>query len=172
MRVASKHLVAEREAVEGHDESYQYLLAIGTVITRVTALCQRIYCSLAFKVGARHVVKQNLILDREQLACAPRKMCFNRRLVPEQMIKSAIEAILVDLLIAELQQITQRRAPIPILGNVQFASGLAQARRYQDGGDLLPGDALLTRRQQLIAQLRQTRPPPQRQSQIHIAELA
>jgi len=45
-------------------------------------------------------------------------MRLNCRLVLEQMIESAIEAIFVDLLIGELQQITKRCAAIPILGNV------------------------------------------------------
>ncbi len=48
-------------------------------------------------------------------------MRLERRLVREQMIERAIKSILVDLLIAKLQQIAQRRATIPILGNVQLA---------------------------------------------------
>jgi len=41
------------------------------------------------------------------------------------VIKSAIQSILVDLLIAKLQQIAKRRAAIPVLGDVQFARRLA-----------------------------------------------
>jgi len=63
--VASKHLIAQRETVESNDESYQYLLAIRTVIARVAALRQWICYRLAFKVGARHVVEQHFVLDRK-----------------------------------------------------------------------------------------------------------
>ena len=54
------------------------------------------------------------------------------------MIEPAIEPILVDLLIAELEQIAKRRAAIPILGNVQLARRLAEPRRNQHGRHLRP----------------------------------
>ena len=54
-------------------------------------------------------------------------MRLQRRLVREQAIERAIEPVLVDLLIAELQQIAKRCAAIPILGNVQLARRLAEA---------------------------------------------
>src|SRR5580700_10110948 len=98
-------------------------------------------------------------------------MRLNGRLVFEQMIESAIEAIFVDLLITELQQIAEGRTPVPVLGKMQFACGFAQSRRHQQGGDRLPGGAFLAGRQHLIAQLYKARPAPQRQSQIHIAKL-
>src|SRR6476659_4413763 len=89
----------------------------------------------------------------------------------EQMIEAAIKAILVDLLIAELQQIAERRAPVPILGNVQLARRLAEPRRNQHGCHLRPGDAFLAHRKQSLAQLLEARPTPQCKRQIHIAEL-
>src|SRR5216684_5737503 len=98
-------------------------------------------------------------------------MRFKGRLVHEQMIEAAIKAILVDLLIPELQQIAERRAPVPILGNVQLARWLAEPRRNQHGRHLRPCDALLAHRKQSLAQLLKARPAPQRERQIHIAEL-
>jgi MFS family permease len=44
---------------------------------------------------------------------------------------------------SKLQQIAQRRAAVPVLGDVQFARRLAQPRRHQHGRRLRPGDAFL-----------------------------
>jgi len=98
-------------------------------------------------------------------------MCFERRLMPQQLIERAIEAILVDLFRIELQQIAERGAPIPIFGDMQLARWSAQSRRHQHGHHLLPGDMLLAGRQQALAQLRQARATPQGKRQINIAEL-
>ena len=45
-------------------------------------------------------------------------MGFQRQFVRQDQIQRAVEAVLVDLLIVELEQITKRRAPKPICGNV------------------------------------------------------
>ena len=87
----------------------------------------------------------------------------------EQAIERAIEPILVDLLIAELQQIAKRRAAIPVFGDVQLARRLAQSSRHKHRRDLRPGDAFLAHRQQAPAQL-QPQPTPQGERHIHIAK--
>ena len=78
----------------------------------------------------------------------------------EQVIKPAIKAILVDLLIAKLKQIAQRGAAIPVLGNVQLARWLAEPCRNQHRRHLRPGDTFLARRQQLLAQFLKTDAAP------------
>src|ERR1700739_4258119 len=98
-------------------------------------------------------------------------MRFESGLVREQVIETAIEAILVALLVAELQQIATRRAAIPILGNVQLARRLADPRRHKNRRHLRPGDALLARWKQPLAPFFNARPAPQREPQIHIAKL-
>src|ERR1700693_5516376 len=98
-------------------------------------------------------------------------MCFESGLVREQVIEPAIEAILVDLLIAELQQITKCRAAIPVLGNVQLARRRAEPCRHKDRRHLRPGDALLSARQESRAKVLKTDPAPQCESQIYIAKL-
>ena len=169
--IAGEHLVAERKAVEGHDQGDAHLLAVGAMIAGIAALRLRVGFRLALEIGARDVVEQHFVLDREQLSAALRQMRFQRGLVREQAIERAIEPILVDLLIAELQQIAKRRAAIPILGNVQLARRLAEPRRHQHRRHLRPGDALLAHRQQPLAQLLEPHPAPQRQRQVDIAEL-
>jgi hypothetical protein len=87
------------------------------------------------------------------------------------VVEAAIEPILVDLLVAELKQIAQRCATVPVFGNMQLARWLAEPRRDQHGRHLRPRDTFLARRQQTFAQLFKADAAPQRQRQIHIAEL-
>jgi hypothetical protein len=75
------------------------------MIAGIAALRLRICLRLALKIRARHVVEQHLVLDREQLSAALRQMHFELGFVREQMIEPAIEPILVDLFVTELQQI-------------------------------------------------------------------
>jgi hypothetical protein len=49
-----EHLVAQRRAVEGHDQRDAYLFAIRAMITRIAALRLRIGRGLALKICARH----------------------------------------------------------------------------------------------------------------------
>src|SRR5262245_14717966 len=170
--VAGEHFVAQGKTIEGHDESDAHLLAVGPMIPGVAALRQRVGFGLAFEIRARDIIEQYVVLDRKQLAAALRQMRFKGRLVHEQMIEAAIKAILVDLPIAELQQIAKCRAPVPILGNVQLARRLAEPRRHQHACHRRPGNAFLAHRKQSLAQLLKARPTPQRKRQIHIAELA
>ena len=101
--VAGEHLVAEGKAVKGHDKSDADLLAVGAMIAGIATLRLRVRLRLAFEIGARHVVKQHVVLDCEQLSATFGQMPFHGGLVREQVIERAIEPILVDLLLAELQ---------------------------------------------------------------------
>jgi hypothetical protein len=170
--VAGEHLVTKRETVKRHDKGNAHLRAVGAMIAGIAALRLRVRRRLAFKIGACDVVEQHIVLNREQLSATFRQMRLQRRLVREQAIERAIEPILVDLLIAQLQQIAKRRAAIPILGNMQLARRLAEASRHQHRRHLRPGDALLTRRQQAPTQLLEPQTAPQRQRQIHVAKPA
>ena len=125
MGVAGEHLIAERKAVERHDKGDQDLFAVGAMIAGVAALRLRVRFRLALEIGAGDVIEQHVVLNRKQLSASRRQMRLKGRLVREQAIKPTIEPILVDLLIAELQQVAKRRAAIPVLGNVQLARRLA-----------------------------------------------
>jgi hypothetical protein len=136
--VAGEHLVAQGKAVEGHDQRDAHLLAIRPMIPRVAAPRQRICFGLALEICARDIIEQHFVLNRKQLAAAPRQMRFERLLVQNKMIEGAVKPVLVDLIVLKLQQIGKRRAAIPILGNVQFARRLTQPRRHQNGRHLRP----------------------------------
>jgi hypothetical protein len=170
--VAGEHFVAEWKAVKGHHQRDAHLLAVGPMIARVTAPGLRIGLRLALKIGARHLIEQHLVVDGEQLSAALRQMRFDRRLVRQQMIEPAVEPVLVDGFVAKLQQIAQRRAAIPVLGDVQLARRLAEPRCHQNGRHLRPRDPLLARRKQAFAHRLKPHPTPQRQRQIDVAESA
>ena len=140
------------------------------MVPRVAPLRLRVGFGLAFKIRAGDIVEQHFVIDCEQLSAALRQMRFQSGLVGEEMIKPAIEPILGDLLIAELQQIAKRRSTVPVLGDVQLARGFAQPRRHQHGRHLRPGHAFLANRQNALAQFLKTCPAPQGQRQIDIAE--
>ena len=78
--VAGEHLVAQRKAVEGHDQRDADLLAVGAMIAGIAALGLRVGFRLAFEIGARDVVEQHFVLDRKQLAAALRQMRFDAAL--------------------------------------------------------------------------------------------
>jgi hypothetical protein len=91
--------------------------------------------------------------------------------VLQQMIERPVQPVLVDEVIAQSQQIRERRATIPVLGDMQFARRLAKTRRHQDRGDGRPWHRFLSARQQPVAEVREPRPAPQRQGEIDVAEL-
>src|SRR3979411_71241 len=170
MSIAGKHFVTQREAIEGHHERDAHLLAVGTMITRIAALRLWVRRGLALKICARHIIEQHLVLDCKQFSAALRQMRLKIGFGRQQMIETAIKAILVDLLVAELQQIAKRRAAIPIFRNVQLARWLTKPRRDQHSCHLRPRDALLADRQQSLAQILKSRSAPQGKRKIHIAE--
>src|ERR1700746_1954341 len=98
-------------------------------------------------------------------------MRFEGGLMREQMIKGAVQAVLVDLLVAELQQIAECRPTVPILGNVQLARRLAEPCRHQNRRHLRPGDAFQAHWQQLPVQLLKASSAPECERQVHIANL-
>src|SRR5512144_2761030 len=99
-------------------------------------------------------------------------MRFEGSLVRKEVIEAAVKAIFVDLFIPKLQQIGKRRAPVPILGNMQLARWLAEPGHHQHGRHLRPCNALLSNRQKPLTQILKTRSAPQRECQVYVAELA
>ena len=170
--VAGEHFIAQRKAVEGHHKGDAHLLAIGTMIAGIAALCLRVGFRLALEIGAGDVVEQHFVLNREQLAATLRQMRFQRALVRQQMIEAAIKPILVDLFLAQLEQIAQRRAAVPVLAQCATRS---TARRTAPQPAPQPSS---TRRSCSLPDgsnrsqsSSSPRPAPQRKRQINIAEL-
>jgi hypothetical protein len=80
-------------------------------------------------------------------------MGLQRRLVRQQAVERAVQPIVVDGFGRHAQQIAQRRAAIPILGDVQLARRLAQPGNHQDRRHRRPRHPLAAARQRLATQL-------------------
>ncbi len=171
MRVAGEHLVAQREAIKGNHQGDAHLFAIGAVIARVAAFGLRIGGSLAFEVGRGDIVEQHFVVQGEELAHALGQVRLERGFVRQQFVEPTIQPILVDERIVQLQQIAQRGAPVPVLGNMQFAGGLTQPGGHQHGGHLLPRHFFLAGRDVGCSELIEPAGAPQRERQVHIAEV-
>ena len=87
------------------------------------------------------------------------RCCSIACLVRQQPIQRAVEPVVVDLLGGQAQQILQRRAAVPVLGDVQLARRLAQPREHQHRGHRRPRHLLPASRQQLLAQARRAAAP-------------
>src|SRR6266849_4256151 len=142
------------------------------MIATVAALSERVAFSQTLEVGASHIVEQQVVLEREQLAKPSAQMLFERLLVRQQLIQRAVEAMVVDPLARQPQQVFQRALTVPIFSNVQFAGRFGQARNYQHCRHLGPRDRFPARWHQLYAQFVQLERAPQLPSQPYPAEPA
>ena len=127
--IAGEHFVAQRHPLAGDHQGDADLFAVGPMIAAVAALGQRVALGQAFEVGAGHIVEQQVVLQREQLAQPAAQMLLEGLLVRQQPIQGAVETIVVDPLHWQPQQILQRGRAIPVLGDVQFAGRFGQAAR-------------------------------------------
>ena len=66
--VAGKDLVAYRHPAPAHHQSDVDLFAVRTMIPRVAPLRQPIDLRFPFKISAGHVIEQQVVLQRKQLA--------------------------------------------------------------------------------------------------------
>jgi len=123
--VAGEHLVAERDALARHHQTDANLLAISPMVTAVAAAGKCVAGGLALEVRARHVVQQQLVVEREQRSEALLEMDLQGFLVRQQAVESTVQPIVVDALRRHAQKVIQRRPTIPILGNMEFARRLA-----------------------------------------------
>src|SRR5208337_5686624 len=103
------------------------LLAVRTMIPRVATLRQRIALGEAFEVRTGHVVEQQIVFEREQRAELVLQMGLQPGLVCEQAIEPAIATVVIDLGFRDAEQVVERRAAEPVLGDVQLARWLAES---------------------------------------------
>lgn len=91
--------------------------------------------------------------------------------VASEHVESAIEPVVVDLLLAHPEKIFERRALEPPLGDPQLTAPGAEARGYQYAGHRRPAHPLPSRLHQLAEQISEAQPVPQGQRQIDLPEL-
>ena len=95
------------------------------MVAAVAAAGERVALGLTLEVCARHVVQQQLIVKLEQRSQALLEMYLQRSLMRQQTVESTVQPIVVNALRRHAQEVVQRRAAVPILGNVQLAGRLA-----------------------------------------------
>ena len=118
--------------VPRHHQRDAHLLAVSPMVAAVAAPGQPIAVGLALEVRARHVIQQQVVVELEQLSQAllrwvsSARLCGSRRSSARYSRSSLIRSA------GTPEKILQRRAPIPVLGDVQLARRLAQSRNHQD----------------------------------------
>ena len=170
--VAGKDLVAQGHATAAHHQRDIHLLAVRPVVSRVTALRQRIRRRFSFEVGAGDVVQQQVVVEFEQLAQPFLQVLLECLLVGQQLIERSVQSVFVDFLRGHAQQLRQRTGLIGVLGQVQLAGGLAQPPEHQDQRHQRPGNLLTPGRNRPLEKLHQPQSTAQLQAQPRPAELA
>src|SRR5439155_4564969 len=122
------------------------------------------------EVRARHVVEQQVVRQGEELPQALPQVLLDRGFVRQESIQRAVEAMVIDPLGRDPQQVLERGRPIPVLGDVQLARGLTQPGDHRHRGHLRPGDRFAAPRQEGGAEVVEPQGPPQRPPQPHLAE--
>jgi len=135
MGVASEDLVVNGKAVRRHHQGEHDLLAVGPVITRIAALDQRVVLHQPFKKAAGQIAKQQIELQREQIAQPFFEITLDRLFGFKKLIQCAVETILGDLLVSHPQQILQSSAAIAVLRQTELRS-LTALTDAQPGDDL------------------------------------
>ncbi len=142
------------------------------MIAAVTPRGQRVGFCQSLEVGRRHVVEQDVEVQRKQGAETILQVRLERSLVRQQLIESLVETRVVHHRRINAQQIFERCASIPVLGDVQFAGWFAQSRDDQDRRDLRPRHDLSTFRHHGRAELVEPECTPQRPPDPDVAERA
>ena len=139
MRVAGIDFISHRQPSGRHHQRHDHLRAIGPVIPAVTetTLAVSPRCGrIAFEIGARQIVKQDVELCPEQLTPLPAQVV--EQLVPmlDQQIQTTVRLVLLRQREILTQQIAQRRPLTPTEQNRLIAS-LQQARMACDAAGLV-----------------------------------
>jgi len=168
--IPREEFVPERDAAPGHDQRNAHLLAVRPVIAAVAPRGQRVARRQPLEVRARHVVEQQVVRQGEELPQALPQVLLDRGFVRQESIQRAVEAMVIDPLGRDPQQVLERGRPIPVLGDVQLARGLTQPGDHRHRGHLRPGDRFAAPRQERGAEVVEPQGPPQRPPQPHLAE--
>jgi len=169
--VAVEDLIGHRQSLGGHDQTDAQLHAVRTLIARMPALGLRVAGHLALEVGRGDVVEQEVERGPKPLPIALLKMGKQGLPVRPYLVQGSIEPVLVHLVVRDPQPVFQGGLAIPMLGDLQFRGWCAEPGQGQNAGHQLPRDLFASSPHLLLEELIQTQPAPQRQGQIHIAEV-
>lgn len=170
--ISGEHFVAQRQAATRYHQANAHLFAVGAVIPRVTALGQGIGIGLPLEVRAGHVIQQQVVLDREQFAEPLLEKRLQCRLVRQQLVESAIQAVVVHFIDRHAQQVAQCAVAVKVLGDLQFTRRFAEPRDDQDERRQRPRNVFLPQRHRTPQKLVQSQTLHQFQRQPRAAKLA
>ncbi len=155
-RVPRQHLIGEREAFGRHDQRNHHLGAVAALVAAVTVapLVVFIVWQRGFKIGAGQIIEQHLEPGSEQILPALVQMIEQCRLVLQQFVETAVEAVLLHQPVISAEQIRHRALLEPLPVQAPLAAGIDQPvahQRLQDVPPLLPLTRVpQTRRPELI----------------------
>ena len=116
--VARHHLVSERQALGRDHQGDDHLHTVAAPVARVTKLARIVFRlgPVAFKIGARQVVEQNVVAGRKEIRPPFAQMRKQRFLVLEQPVMAAVERGRLRHARIDLQQVGQRGGgePMPV----------------------------------------------------------
>ena len=92
-------------------------------------------------------------------------------LVLADLIKCAVEPVVVDRLGVDPEQLVECGRVIPMLGHAEFGRLSAKSSDGEQGGHLTPRDALASKRQKLCEQRFQAETMPKREREVRLAEV-
>ena len=170
--VAGKRAVGQREAVAGHNQRDDDLLAIAAVIAGIASARQFVLFSQPLEVRAGKVVEHQAVIELEQGTQPFFQIAFDRSLSTQQAIQGSVQAILGDGAIGHAQQVLEARRSVPVLGQCELRARLTEAVDHLDSHDIGRTNGLLALRDVALEDLVELEVPPQPEPQPDVAESA
>src|SRR6516165_10415686 len=140
--IAGEHLITQRVTIASDDQADQHLLAVASVVARVAASCLGVGGRFTLEVGAGDIVEQQVIVQTKQASQPALKMHLQSPLAGQQPVEGAVQAVVIDFVVADTQQVAKGGATKPILGDMQLAGRFAEASEDEHRGHLSPGNLL------------------------------
>ncbi len=113
---------------------------------------------------------QQVEVGGEQRAVALFEVSFELGFVRQELIEASVQTLVVHILEPHTEDVLERRPPAPVLGDMEFARRLAEARQHENRRDLRPRHLLLALRQGRLAELVESQRLPQLVGEPNIAE--
>jgi hypothetical protein len=140
------------------------------VIAAVAALGQGVARRLPLEVDAGDVVEEQIVLQGEEFPQARDQVLFQRRLLRQQAIEGAVEAVVVDQRRGQGKQVLEGGPAVPVLRDMELARGFTQTGQDQHGGHRRPGHGFAALGQQPLEQLVQPQRAPEGPAKPDVAE--
>lgn len=162
-RVSRQHFISKRITLGCDDERDDDLHAVAALVTTVAEAAQTggLVRRITFKISARQVVEEHLILRIKQVAPALSEMVKERALVLQQLVVARVEAVLFGESEVTAEQVANRAVIKPMPVQTPFAARVNQTVEDQRLQHQIPACALAAGRQVFEPKGIQAQLPPQ-----------